>query len=178
MRSRARALGHPLHSILVMFPTALLPTLLVMDILYAVLRETAFWTVGFWVAAGGIIVTLLAMLPGAMDFLAVPRGTRARRTGMIHALTGVTVLVAFGASLWARWVTGAPPDSIGLVAGIDAIGVLLVGVQGWLGGELVYRHHIGVLAEREGGEPVPLTTSEPGPAGARADAHRRGASRP
>ena len=164
MRSKARLLRHPMHPMLVMFPTALFPLLLVLDVLHATLGDAAFWTVGLWVALLGVATTLAAIVPGAIDMAAIPGGTRAHRTGLAHAVVGTGVLLAYAAASWARWSMGADTDNFALAATIDAVGVALVGVQGWLGGELVYRHHVGVLSEPEGADPVALTGAQAPPA--------------
>jgi uncharacterized membrane protein len=171
MESRVRVARHPLHPILVMFPTALLPLLLFMDALLWWTGDAAFWTAGSWVAIAGVAMTLLAIGAGIPDMMAIPDGHRAHRTGIFHAIVGTTILVVFVASMWARWNAGT--DRLVLAGVIDLVGVLLVSVQGWLGAELVYRHHLGVRSTAEGADPVALTSSE-APRGARADARRPG----
>lgn len=156
MRSKARLLRHPMHPMLVMFPTALFPLLLVLDGLHLAFGDAAFWTVGFWVALLGVLTTLAAIVPGTVDMAAIPDGTKAHRTGLYHAVVGTGVLLAYAAAVWLRWPAGSAPEGVVPAVVLDAAGVLLVGAQGWLGGELVYRHHVGVLSEREGGEPVLL----------------------
>lgn len=168
---------------LIVLPSALFPLLLVLDVLQAWQADTVFWGVGFWIAALGVVGTLAAMVPGIIDMASIPDGTKAHRTGMWHALVGTLTLLAYVAATWVRY-TGAPAAAYGVGLGIDVAGVLLVTIQGWLGGELVYKHHVGVLSDREGGEPtVLLTKGQTGPmpeAGRRAgeDARRRDAGRP
>ncbi|HEX2022947.1 MAG TPA: DUF2231 domain-containing protein [Candidatus Thermoplasmatota archaeon] len=174
MESRARILGHPM---LVVFPTALLPLLALLDVLWYAFGDDALWTAGFWIAAAGVATTLAAMAPGLVDMAAIPDGTKAHRTAVFHVVVGVTVLLAYAASLWARWPAGSAPDGVALATGIDVAGVLLVTVQGWLGGELVYKHHVGVPTSAEGAEPVALTGSE-SPDAATGASRRRGASPP
>lgn len=177
MESRVRLLRHPAHPLLVVFPTALLPLLLFLDVLHFWLGDASFWTVGFWVAAAGVATTLAAMVPGLVDLAAIPGETRAHRTALLHLAVGLTVLAAFAVSAWIRLPVGSAPDGATAAALVDAVGVGLVAAQGWLGGELVYRHHVGVKSLGEGGDPVALTP--PGRrSGARGAARRRGASRP
>lgn len=172
MKSRVRVAGHPVHPMFVMFPIALLPIMLGLDALYAFLGDEAFWRIGFWAALAGLGTALVAIVTGIPDMAAIPDGTKAHRKGIFHAVVGVTIALVYAAGLWARWDAGT--DRFALAAGIDAVGLLLVSVQGWLGGELVYKHHVGVKTAREGGEPV---TPEGAAArrAARADARRPGA---
>lgn len=164
MRSRVRVLGHPAHPMLVMFPAAMLPLLLVLDIVHLWTGEASAWTAGFWIAAFGAVTTILAALPGIVDFTGIPNGTRAQRIAVFHLVVGVTVLVAYAAALFVRWPIGST-DQFALGFGIDIVGASLIGLQGWLGGDLVYRHHMGVKTRAEGGDPVPIERAgEPAPA--------------
>lgn len=171
MESRIRVARHPLHPILVMFPTALLPILLFLDALLWWTGDAAFWTAGFWVAIAGLAMTFLAVAAGIPDMMAIPDEHRAHRTAVFHAIVGTTILIVFAASVWARWNAGT--DRALLAGIIDGVGVLLVSLQGWLGAELVYRHHIGVRNAAEGADPVTLTTAK-GRRAAREDARRPG----
>lgn len=178
MESHARALKHPLHPMLVVFPTALFPLLLVFNALHAFFGDEAFWRVGFWIAALGVLTTLAAMVPGIIDMKAIRDGTKAHRTGMVHAVIGTGVLVLYVAALAVRWPAGSEPHALGLVWVVDALGLVAVSAQGWFGGELVYKHRVGVLEDHEGADPAELTGGAGAPGGARAGARRRGASRP
>lgn len=173
MRSRFRIAGHPAHPMLVMFPVALLPLLLVLDAVHWYTGDAGVWTAGFWVAAVGLVTTVVAIVPGIVDMAAIPDGTRAHRTALFHAIVGTSILIVYAAGVWARWPAGSGPEEFALAAGIDVLGTLLVSVQGWLGGELVYRHHIGVRTEAEGGDPVALTPASEKRA-SRGDARRPG----
>lgn len=168
-----------MHPMLVMFPTALFPLLVIFDVLYLALGDATFWTIGFWGAALGILTTLAAMVPGTIDMAAIPERTRAHRTGLYHAIVGTLVLLLYAGAVALRWPAGSAPDAVGLAMGLDVLGLLAVSAQGWLGGELVYRHHLGVLSPVEGGEPTELKEREQERSGgARAGVRRRGASRP
>lgn len=181
MRSKARLAGHPLHPMLVMFPVALLPLLLLLDVAHLVFAGGPFWEIGFWIASLGVVTTLVAMVPGIVDMAHIPDATRAHRTGVYHAILGTLILFVYAGSLAARWPVGSEPDRFWIAAGLDLLGMLLVTAQGYLGGELVYRHHVGVQTPEEGGEPVILLAS---PRESRTDrasreaARRRGAGRP
>lgn len=157
MRSRVTFLRHPLHPILVMFPVAMLPLLLILDIVALYAGEPAgWWMAGFLIAAVGGLLGLLASVPGIVDLAAIPERTRAHRIGVQHLLVGILILVVFGATLFLRWPVGSVPANPLWILGVDALGTAAVGLQGWLGGELVYKHHVGVDAPVEGGEPTEL----------------------
>lgn len=160
MRSRVTLLRHPVHPILVMFPVALFPLLVVFDGLAWYFGDVGMWAAGFWAALVAGAITAVAIVPGIVDLSAIPNASRAHRIATFHLIVGFTILAGFAVTIWARWPVSAAPRSPTLVLGIDAAGAVLVTLQGWLGGELVYKHHIGVDAPEEGGDPTRL---EPGP---------------
>jgi uncharacterized membrane protein len=147
MESKAKALGHPIHQMLIPFPFGLLATAVIFDILYLVWGNPAMATVAYWMIIAGIVGGLVAAPFGLIDYLAIPQGTRARSVGLIHGLGNVVVLLLFAGSWWLRYGAGAAPvayapSTLALV--LSFAGFALVGLTGWLGGELVDRHAVGV----------------------------------
>ena len=147
MESKAKALGHPIHQMLIPFPFGLLATAVIFDIVYLVWGNPTMATVAYWMIIAGIIGGLVAAPFGLIDYLAIPRGTRARSVGLVHGLGNVVVLLLFAGSGWLRY--GAPPapaayapSTLALV--LSFAGFALAGLTGWLGGELVDRHAVGV----------------------------------
>lgn len=94
----------------------------------------------------GLISSALAVPFGAIDWLAIPKGTRAKRIGLWHAVGNVAMLGLFGASRWLRLRERTDPSAEWL----SGTAFALSGVTAWLGGELVDRHAIGV---HEGAHP-------------------------
>jgi predicted membrane protein DUF2231 len=71
-------LGHPIHQMLIAFPLGLLSMANVFD-LVAIATNTSYWAeVAYWMMASGLITALLAAPFGAIDWLAIPNGTRAK----------------------------------------------------------------------------------------------------
>ena len=146
MESKAKALGHPIHQMLIPFPFGLLATAVIFDIVYLIWGNSTMTTVSYWMIAAGIIGGLVAAPFGLIDYLAIPKGTRAKSVGLLHGLGNVVVLVLFAASWWLRY---SSPDVLPYVPGTVALvlsfaGFLLAGGTGWLGGELVDRLSVGV----------------------------------
>jgi uncharacterized membrane protein len=181
MQSKVRIVRHPTHPILIVFPTAMFPLLVLLDVLrYVYPADLAFWTIGFWVALVGAITTLVAAVPGIVDLAAIPNESRAHRTAFVHFGVGVATLILYAVAVLVRWPPGGDDARFGWAVLVDVLGLVAIGAQGWLGGELVYKHHIGVLSPAEGADPVTLETGSPSqaPPGARAGARRPGAERP
>ncbi|MDF2439845.1 MAG: hypothetical protein JWN98_829, partial [Abditibacteriota bacterium] len=81
-------------------------------------------------------------IPGIIDWLSIPSGTRAKKIGAVHGLGNVLVLALFGLSwLQRRSNPQNPPSS---ARGLSLAGAAVGGFTAWLGGELVYRLRVGV----------------------------------
>jgi uncharacterized membrane protein len=149
MESRAKILGHPIHQMLIPFPFGLLATAVIFDIVWlfttTLPRTHIFALVAFWMMAAGIVGGIVASPFGLIDWLAIPKGTRAKSVGLLHGVGNLVVLVLFGLSLWARYGSPLParqPTTLALV--LAFAGFALAGATGWLGGELVDRLGVGV----------------------------------
>ena len=142
MESRAKLLGHPIHPMLIVFPLGLLATAVAFDIVALVQNNHAWFVVSFWMIAAGIIGGLLAAVFGLIDWMAIPKGTRAKRIGLWHGGTNVIVVLLFIASWGIRRSGDGIPSNTALVLSFIAVVLALVG--GWLGGELVDRLGVGV----------------------------------
>ena len=142
MESRARLLGHPIHQMLVVFPLGLLGGSVVFDILAEVLPNPQLAVVAYYLILGGLVGGVLAAPFGAIDWLAIPLGTRAKSVGALHALGNVIVLLLFAASAWIRHDNALMPGT--LAQALSTVAVLLSLATAWLGGELVDRLGVGV----------------------------------
>lgn len=123
---------------LVVFPLGLLATSVAWDICRLATQNAAWGTIAFWTIVAGVIGGLAAAVPGFIDWLAIPRGTRARSVGVYHMVLNLTVVGLFVISLIAR---AAAPHGYGM-AGFGRmiwgwLGVAIALVSAWLGGELV-----------------------------------------
>ncbi|MFB2935986.1 DUF2231 domain-containing protein [Aerosakkonemataceae cyanobacterium BLCC-F154] len=135
--------GHPLHPVIVTLPIAFLVAVPVCDLVYLFTKDL-FWARGsFWLIAAGILTGLLAAATGLMDFFGI-RKVRSHSAGWAHMILNIVALTLTIVNLGLRW--GNFAGSIvptGLV--ISIIVALLLGLSGWYGGELVYRHKIAVI---------------------------------
>ena len=137
-----KLLGHPIHQMLIVFPLGLLGGSVVFDVLAMVTGSTGLTAASYYMIAAGVISGLLAAPFGFVDWLGIPKATRARSIGAIHGLGNVIVVVLFGASWLLRMPDPLAPS--GAALGLSFAGFLLALVTGWLGGELVDRLGVGV----------------------------------
>src|SRR5690349_335153 len=98
MESRVKVAGHPLHQMLIVFPLGLLSTAVVFDIIYLITDRPLWTQAAFYMIGAGVIMGLLAAVPGWVDWAAIPRSTRAKRVGLFHGGGNVIVLALFALS--------------------------------------------------------------------------------
>ena len=138
--------GHPLHPILVHFPSALFPTSLLFDLLSLAAGSPTFVQVAFYTMAVGEVAALLAAATGAFDYFTklVP-GTAAFHVATLHALLNIGILLLYGFNLGLRLgpaltVSRTPVSPLLL----SLAGVALLTASNYLGGRLVYQYGVGV----------------------------------
>ena len=161
MESKAKILGHPIHQMLIVFPLGLLATAVVFDVI-SYFTESARWTeMAFYMIGAGIVGGLLAAVFGAIDFLAIPHGTRARRIGAIHGVGNVIVVALFAISWLLRWAEPSYPSTLAYLCSYAGASLSLA--TGWLGGELVDRLGVGIDDGAHLDAPSSLSTSSARP---------------
>ena len=158
MGSRASFLKHPLHPMLIPFPIALWIFSLISDVVYGLGWGGDLWKeMAFYTMAGGIVGALAAAVPGLIDYLSMT-DQETSKIAKTHMIVNLAIVGIFIANLWLRtmFVPGA-----GLPVVLSVIGVVLLGFSGWLGGELVYVHGVGVesSAERSHSQPRKTTST-------------------
>lgn len=143
MESKARVFGHSLHQILIVYPLGLLTTSIGFDAV-AILRRDGRWSaMAYYIILVGLLGGVAAIVCGYIDYRAIPAETRAKQIGRLHGLGGAFVMLFFGAGAYFR---SSDPFAIHPSAiACSVIGVVIIGVTGWLGGELVTRMGVGVV---------------------------------
>lgn len=150
MASPASLGKHPVHPMIIPFPIALWIFSLVADLIY-LWRGNPVWRdyIAFYTLLGGIIGAVVAAVPGFIDWLSITdRGVK--RMADWHARLNVIALLIFAADFYlrttggARWVSG----SLAVPLVLTVLGVVLITISGWLGGEMVYVHGVAVEPQR------------------------------
>ncbi|HEX9950588.1 MAG TPA: DUF2231 domain-containing protein [Rubricoccaceae bacterium] len=140
---------HPLHPMLIPFPIALLTAALGTDVAGRRGHDPFWPRASRLLLTSGLVSGLAAGAVGSLDYFTMER-PRGLTTGRLHAAGNVAALGLTAANLLAR---RARPSRItaGDVALTAAVAGLL-GVTGFLGGELSYRYKVGVA---EGADATP-----------------------
>jgi uncharacterized membrane protein len=146
VKSTASINGHPIHPLLIPFPIAFLIGALLTDLAYLNGVGDSFWArASLWLIAAGFIGGVLAAVFGLIDFITIRR-VREHKIAWIHFIGNATVLVLALINWLLRLsnlLENVPPWGIAL--SIITAAILLI--TGWAGGELAYRHKIGVIGD-------------------------------
>ena len=146
-RSTARIFGHPIHPMLVSFPIALLSATLASDLVYCWTRDVFWATASFWLLGAGIVTALSAALFGFTDFLGDAR-IRALSHAWQHMLGNLSAVLLSAFNFYLR-LGDAEAAILPLGLALSALVGLLLVFTGWRGGELVFRHRVGVAPGTE-----------------------------
>ena len=141
-KSTVSIAGHPVHAMLVPFVIAFYTGALLCDIAYASVMDPFWARAAFWLVGTGIVASAAAATIGLIDFVAEPR-VRELRDAWWHL--GANVLLSLVSILdWLlRYEVGAEAGSKAYVW-LSGLSVLILSFSGWKGGQLVYRHRVGV----------------------------------
>jgi uncharacterized membrane protein len=138
----AKLAGHPIHPMLVPFPIAFFVAAFICDLVVWRTGDPGWSTTAHWLIGAGLVTAALAALAGLTDFLG-ERRIRALNDAWLHAGGNVIVVLLEAWNWYARY-RGGPAVVVptGLLLSLAAVGLLLF--TGWKGGELVFRHRVGV----------------------------------
>jgi uncharacterized membrane protein len=142
MESKAKAFGHPIHQMLIVFPLGLLAMAVIFDIIRLATHNATWSVVAYYMIGAGVIMGLIAAIFGLVDYGGIPNNTRAKAIGTTHGIGNVVVVILFAVSWWLRHVFPEVPSVAAYVCSF--VGAILALFTGWLGGELVDRLGIGV----------------------------------
>ena len=142
--------GHPFHPIMVTVPIGAWVASLVFDIASRAADHPGVFTQGSkWLIAIGVLGALVAAMFGFLDLFAIPTGTPAQRTALVHMTLNLCVTVAYAANFWWRHSShqDGDPVAIGQII-LSAVSLAALALSGSLGGKLAY--HYGVRVADEG----------------------------
>jgi uncharacterized membrane protein len=138
--STAKISDHPIHPMLVPFPIVCFIMTLILDILY-VRGDTGVAGATNWLLGVGLVMGALAAVAGLTDFLGDDQ-VRGLGDALKHMLANVTAVVLEVVNFALRLKNPDFIASTGVY--ISVVVVLILLYSGWKGGNLVYRHGVGV----------------------------------
>jgi uncharacterized membrane protein len=141
MASPASVRKHPIHPMLITFPVALWIFSLFADAMVLLGWGSPIWSnVAFYSMVGGLIGALAAALPGYLDYRSLT-SLPAATIAWWHMVINLTIVTLYVINLLIR-LSSEPGALFPMI--LSLLGVGLLGISGWLGGELVYVQGIAV----------------------------------
>ena len=143
---RLTVFRHPVHPILQAIPASLLPASTTFDVLARLggdekgLSEAAHYSLIF-----GLVGAAGAAATGLLDYFEI-ENRPVRRIALYHGLTNTVLIGSYLLSLRRREDHKADRPALAL----SALGAALIGLSGYLGGELVYEHGVRVGEDHDG----------------------------
>ncbi|HEY8615001.1 DUF2231 domain-containing protein [Phenylobacterium sp.] len=143
--STAKVAGHPLHPMLIPFPIAFLTAAPVTDVVYLATDRPGWAEASMWLLGAGIASALLAAVLGFIDFFG-DKDVRRLRQAWLHMIGNLVAVALAAVSFYLRSTAGAQEAvaPAGVTLSMATLAIMLF--TAWLGGELVYRHRVGIDA--------------------------------
>ena len=147
MRTPASIFKHPIHPMLIVFPIGLWIFSLACDFIrLAGVSGDAWSTVALFSMIGGLIGALCAAVPGFIDLLFYKgRAPPVKTIALTHMAINLTAVALYAINIWLR---ASGPTNLGTSLSapvvLSIIGVALLFISGWLGGQMVHVYGVGV----------------------------------
>lgn len=146
-RSTAQIAGHPLHPMLIPLPITSFIGAFATDLAFKVTGDERWATASKWLLGAGLVTAVGAAATGLADYLGDDR-VRKIPMATYHMVANIGAVAIEAANLAIRLNNESEPmpDAAPWLSGAAT---LLLGYSGWLGGELTYRHRVGVQETRD-----------------------------
>lgn len=147
---KARLFGHPIHLMLVHFPTALFTAGFLFDAGGMLLNEEQLFSASLYVIFLGLAGGLAAVVFGLIDYAKLSEKPDQFRLASWHASIQFVVLVIFGIIAGLKFQSYPDleaPDFLEM--GIMGAAVIAMLIGNYLGGELVLKYRVGSIEGEE-----------------------------
>jgi uncharacterized membrane protein len=139
--------GHPLHAVAITIPIGAWTAAVVFDLISLFVEDPEPFAFGAtWLVGIGLVGGMAAAILGLIDFASLERGTTARRVAVFHMVANIAAMALFAGSLAGRLLDDTSGVAVVGVA-LCFVGYAVVGLSGFLGGELAYRYGVRVADE-------------------------------
>jgi len=143
---RLSVLKHPVHPILQAIPASLLPASTTFDVLVRLgIDEEGLSKAAYYSLVFGLLGAAGAAATGLLDYYEI-ENRPVRRIAFYHGITNATLIGSYVLSLSRRKDYKADGPALAL----STLGAALIGLSGYLGGELVYEHGVRVGEDHDG----------------------------
>lgn len=150
MYSKIKIAGHPVHPMIIAYPVAFYTATLVCFIVYSSNADPFWFKVAVVANGAGILMAVVAALPGFIDWLNIPGTKRAKTVGLNHMLLNVGALILFAINFFMQYpkCNETQPSASSAIL-LTGLGLILTVIAGFLGWSLIQNHHIGVSLTEE-----------------------------
>jgi uncharacterized membrane protein len=135
---------HPLHVMLIHFPTALLPMDLVLSYLFYKTGNESFGAAAYYCLIGGVVLGLLSGVVGFIDLVNIKDRT-VMAAALVHGGINLTAVLIFSVFAYKEWnlYPQIEMPSITIMT-VKLISIIFIFVGNYLGGKLIFKHHIAI----------------------------------
>jgi uncharacterized membrane protein len=143
---KGKWLGHPLHPILVHVPMAMWPGALIFDLLsQCKIGGNAIERLSFYAILFGLVVSLLAVPTGLIDWTGIKKEKPAWKVGLYHLALNVVVTLLFAINLTLRLQDFREASTVAPAPlTLSILGTAILVVSAYLGGRMTYHYGISV----------------------------------
>ncbi|HET6370084.1 MAG TPA: DUF2231 domain-containing protein [Nitrospiria bacterium] len=156
-------MSHPIHPMVVHFPIALLFTSVFFDLLGIIKKDKNFDQTGSWLLVLGLLGGVVAAIFGAWSEDVVKEAGIPESAIDLHETLAYVTIAAFGVLLLFRWWARkrwSVRDRVVYLCGA-ALGLLLLSMTGFYGGNLVYEYGAAVKLPASSMTTAPATEISP-----------------
>ena len=137
---------------LVGFPIALFVATVGLELAYVGSHDVFYFRAAMVANIAGVLGALLAIIPGAIDYLALPAASRTKHLAKEHALLNILTVGLFAASALMLYrsydgrvmIEGTYDLDATIPLAIGFIGLVALASAAMLGFALVQTHHVGI----------------------------------
>ncbi len=138
--------GHPVHIMLIHFPSALFPMDLACAAIGHYTGNPSFTGAAFYAMCGGVMMGWLALVFGVFDLLQVFESRPAIiKKVLLHGGINMGVIIVYTLFAYTGYkhYPGLQPDSISLLI-LKALTIAFMIIGNFMGGSLILKHQIAV----------------------------------
>jgi len=141
-----KILGHPVHIMLIHFPSALFPMELVCSIVNKYTGKTSFLDASFFAMCGGVLLGWLAIIFGVFDLLKVYESKPdAMKKALIHGGINSTVILIYTIVCFIQYkkYPTIETDSLAILF-LKGFTISFMIIGNFIGGSLILKHKVAV----------------------------------
>ena len=138
--------GHPVHIMLIHFPSALLPMDLICSLVGYYTGNLSFTHAAYFAMAGGVGLGALAIITGAFDLIGIAENKPlSLKKALIHGGINSTVIIAYSVLLFGSYkdYPDLSTDSIAMLT-VKGSFVTFMILGNYIGGSLILKDGVGL----------------------------------